>query len=110
MSGDPVLLRDILTSIENVEKYSRRGQAEFLANELVQTWTIHQLQIIGEAASRVSETLRANHREIPWKQIIAMRHLLLHEYFGVDLATVWHSVENELPSLKSRIEAVLRTS
>lgn len=110
MSGDPVLLRDILTSIENVEKYSRRGQAEFQANELVQTWTIHQLQIIGEAASRVSETLRANHREIPWKQIIAMRHLLLHEYFGVDLATVWHSVENELPSLKSRIEAVLRES
>ena len=110
MSGDPVLLRDMLTSIENVEKYSSRGKAEFLANELIQTWIIHQLQIIGEAASRVSETFRANHREISWKQIIAMRQILLHDNFGVNLSTVWHSVENELPSLKSRIEAVLRTS
>ena len=108
MSGDPLLLREILTSIENIEKYSSHGQAEFLANELIQTWIIHQLQIIGEAACRLSETFRANHREISWKQIIALRQILLHDNFGVNLATVWHSVENELPSLKSRIEAVLR--
>jgi uncharacterized protein with HEPN domain len=110
MRSDSVLLRDILTSIEKVEKYSGRGQTEFLANELVQTWIVHHLQIIAEAASRVSETLRANHREIPWKQIIDMRHILLHDYFGVNLATLWHTVENELPSLKSGIEAVLRAS
>jgi uncharacterized protein with HEPN domain len=110
MRSDSVLLRDILTAIADVERYAGHGQTEFLANELVQTWTIHHLQIIGEAASRISETLRANHREIPWKQIIAMRHILLHDYFGVDLATVWHTVENELPSLKNRIEVVLRAS
>ena len=109
MSGDPVLLRDILTSIENIEKYSSRGMEEFSANELMQTWIVHQLQIIGEAASRISETFRANHREISWKQIIALRQILLHDSYGVNLATVWHSVEKELPSLKSRIEAVLRT-
>jgi len=110
MSGDPVLLRDILTSIENIEKYSSRGKEEFSANELIQTWIVHQLQIIGEAASRVSETFRANHREISWKQIIGLRQVLLHENLGVNLATVWHIVENELPSLKGRTEALLRTS
>ena len=110
MSGDRVLLQDIMTSIDNVEKYSRHGQTEFVANELVQTWIAHQLQIIGEAASRTSETLRANHREIPWKQIIALRQILLHDSFGVNPANVWHTVENELPSLKKRIEAVLRTT
>jgi len=110
MSGDPGLLRDILTSIENIERYASRGKAEFLADELIQTWIVHQLQTIGEAASRVSETFRANHREISWKQIVALRQILLHDNFGINPASVWHSVENELPSLKKRIEIVLQTS
>lgn len=100
-------LRDIHEAIEQIEKYTASGRARFDEDELIQTWVVHHLQIIGEAARTLPAELKDGQPEIPWRQIVGMRHILVHTYFGIDEDVVWSVVENDLPILKSQIEALL---
>lgn len=88
MRVDLERLRDILEAIARIERYAARGREVLERDELVQTWIIHHIQIIGEAARQLSDELRASRSEIPWAQIIAMRNILVHDYFGVDLEEI----------------------
>ena len=74
---------------------------------MTQTWVVHHLQIIGEAASQVRGGLRDHHPELPWPQIVAMRNILVHDYLGVDLEEILSAVERDLPDLKCKIQAIL---
>ncbi|MGB2936751.1 MAG: DUF86 domain-containing protein [Phycisphaerae bacterium] len=107
MKDDKERLRDILEAIGRIEKHAARGHAVLETDELVQVWMVHHLQVIGEAARRLSDDLRGRHPEIPWPQIIAMRNILVHDYFAVDLEEVWSAVERDLPDLKKKITAIL---
>jgi uncharacterized protein with HEPN domain len=106
MREDRERLRDILEAIARIDKYAAQGRAVFESDELVQTWMVHHLLIIGEAVGRVSDTLRGHHPEVPWSQIVAMRNILIHRYFDVDAEEVWAAVERDLPDLKRAIEAI----
>ena len=70
---------------------------EFERSELHQNAVMRPLEVIGEAARRVSQQTRDAHPEIPWEQMIGMRNRLIHEYFRVNLATVWDTVQNDCP-------------
>lgn len=107
MRDDRYRLLDILEAIEQVERYAALGRTAFENQELVQTWVIHHIQIAGEAASKLSDIFRQKHPEIPWAQMAAMRNILVHEYFGVDLEEIWRTVEHDLPELKRRIQMLL---
>jgi uncharacterized protein with HEPN domain len=104
---DRLLLGDILEAIARIEKYASGGRARFDDDELVQTWIIHNLQIIGEAARKLPAEVRSRASGIHWPEIISMRNILVHDYFGVDLETVWGTVVTDLPFLKGRIQALL---
>ncbi|WP_275574909.1 DUF86 domain-containing protein [Neosynechococcus sphagnicola] len=91
-----------------VERYAMRGQDAFKQDELVQVWIIHHLQILGEAASKLSDSFVAQHSEVPWSVIVEFRNILVHEYFRVNLQMVWQIVERDLPNLKARITAILQ--
>jgi uncharacterized protein with HEPN domain len=104
MRRDQERLLDILEAIERIEKYTASGRVAFDEDELVQTWVIHHLQIIGEATRSLSETLVVQYPEIPWQNIIGMRHILVHNYFGIDTAIVWRAVKDDLPNLKSNVQ------
>ena len=75
---------------------------------MLQVWVVHYLQIIGEAANRISPQLRELHPEIPWGQIIGTRHVLVHGYFDIDLDIVWTAIDINLPDLKNQVIKVLR--
>jgi uncharacterized protein with HEPN domain len=107
MRDDRERLRDIRVAIEEIEKYASRGQAAFVADDLLQVWMVHFLRIIGEACRALSEPYREQHPEIPWRDIIGFRNLLVHQYFGIDLDVVWDIIENDLPSLKNHVENIL---
>ncbi|WPF87890.1 HepT-like ribonuclease domain-containing protein [Cyanobacterium aponinum AL20118] len=108
MRNDSERIRDIRECIEKIEKYSVRGKKEFYEDELIQTWIIHNLQIIGEASRATSEEFKAKYPQVLWLKIADFRNLLVHEYFRVDLGIVWQIVEHELPKLKEQINDILR--
>jgi len=106
---DPVeRLRDILEACEHIERYSRRGKAAYLADELVRNWMAHHIQLIGEAARHVPEEVRSAIPDVPWAQIVGMRHILVHGYFEVDNDLVWTTVERDIPALRGAVERALR--
>lgn len=107
MRGDLDRIRDILEAIDRIERYGQQGREAFDRDELVQTWMIHHIQIIGEAARGLSEDVRAQYPSIPWSQMIGMRHILVHDYFGIDLEEVWGTAVHDLPVLKQQLEALL---
>jgi uncharacterized protein with HEPN domain len=82
-----------------------RGQFE--ANNLMQDAVLRNLELIGEAATRIPEDVRLAHPEIPWRQIIAMRNQLIHAYLGIDLDVVWDVVQVELPLLIQQLKVVI---
>mgnify|MGYP001584070890 CR=1 FL=1 len=97
---------DMLEAIERIRRHAARGRAAFEHDELIQTWIVHHLQIIGEAAARMSSSFRDAHPAIPWAQVIAMRNVLVHDYFGIDLEEVWQAVERDLPRLEQELRAI----
>ena len=107
MRDDDERFRDILEAIERIEKYSARGREDFEADELIQTWILHHLQIVGEAVRAISPATKETSDEVPWSKIIGMRNILVHNYFGIDKNLVWSVVENDLPALKNQISVLL---
>ena len=109
MRRDEQRLRDILEAIEKIDRFAAEGRAAFEADERTQVWIVHHIQIIGEAARTLSEDFRSQHSRVPWTLIIGMRHILVHDYFGIDLEEVWSVVERDLPALRREIEAMLES-
>jgi uncharacterized protein with HEPN domain len=107
MRDDRERLRDILDAIDDIDRYAVRGKEIFLSDELVSTWILHHLIILGEAAASIDTSFRDRFPEIPWPQIVAFRNILIHHYFGVDMDEVWVVVERDLPELRRKIEGIL---
>jgi uncharacterized protein with HEPN domain len=102
-------LRDVLEAIERIERYAARGRDAFEGDELIQSWFVRHLQIIGEAARTLPQDVRNHAPEIPWPKIVGMRHILVHDYFEIDAGAVWEAVERDIPELKRHIQAMLET-
>lgn len=107
MRDDRSWLLDILEALLNIEKYSARGERAFCDEELIQVWIVYYIQVAGEAANQLSDSFKRNHSDIPWKGIIGMRNVLVHQYFGLDLGEIWDTVTYDLPLLKVKIQDLL---
>ena len=107
MRDDRERLLDMLEAIQKIEQYAHDEAFSHQNEDLLEVWMIHHLQIMGEAASRVSNELRAKHSEVAWGGMIGMRHVLVHGYFETDKELVWRVVEQDIPHLKSQIEKIL---
>lgn len=98
-------LADILESAREVEMFIvGMNYDKFFRDKKTINAVIRSLEVMGEAAKRVPEEIRANYPEIPWKRMAGMRDKLIHEYAGVDLETVWDVATEELPALKPILE------
>ena len=107
MRSDREKLLDIMEAMDRIERYVVFGKERFETDELVQTWFIQNLQIIGEASRSLSQSTRDLDPTIPWKQIIGMRNILAHVYFEIDLDLVWTAVYINVPKLKPQIARLL---
>ncbi len=98
---------DMLEAIHRIEKYAARGRQAFETDELIQTYLLHHLQVLGEAAFKLPPDFQEAHPSIPWSRLRGMRHILVHDYFRIDPDVLWAVVEKDLPELKRALQALL---
>ena len=102
---DITYLRHIYDATVQIEEYTRHvTQKIFAQTPLLQDGVIHQLEIVGEATKRLSPLLRQQYSDIPWQDIAGMRDKLIHDYFGVDVETVWLAATKDVPELQRQIK------
>jgi uncharacterized protein with HEPN domain len=107
-AGDKQRLLHILQAITEIENYIVNSNFDsFLENSMMRFASIKQIEIIGEAANYITEETKLASTNIEWRQIIGLRHILVHEYFGIDDNLIWQIITHDLPALKERIQAII---
>ncbi len=81
---------------------------EFANDKKTINAVIRSLEIIGEASKKVSQEVKENHQNIPWKEMAGMRDKMIHGYFDLDLVTIWETVKKDIPPLKPLFENLLK--
>jgi len=79
----------------------------FIKNSMIKFACIKQMEIIGEASNHISGELKSKFTGIEWSQIVGMRNVFVHEYFGIDSNSVWEIIKDDIPELKEKIKIVL---
>jgi uncharacterized protein with HEPN domain len=108
MRHEASYLKDILRSATRVDAITAASsEAAFIADEVLPAAVLHHLTVIGEAINRLSPELRDRHPEVPWRQIVSVRHRIVHAYFDLDLQIVWTAAADEIPALRLQIASIL---
>lgn len=106
--GDKQRLQHIAEAIGEIESYARgKSLSDFIENSMMRFASVKQIEIIGEAANLLTQELRDSNHDVAWRQIIGLRHILVHEYFGIDAEVIWQIIESDIPVLKERIDEIL---
>jgi uncharacterized protein with HEPN domain len=103
MKEDTIYLRHILECIRRIEHHITDGRNTFLTSTTLQDATLRNLQTLTEATQRLSDTAKATHAHIPWRQIAGFRNVLVHNYLGIDMEQVWAIIERDIPPLKQAV-------
>ncbi len=100
-------IEDILLAISKIEDYTKRlDLAQFRQSTMALEAVYYNLTIIGEAARFVPKEIEERYADIDWHKMRAMRNVLVHEYFGARLETIWQTVREDLPALVPKLEAI----
>ncbi|MES2961725.1 MAG: HepT-like ribonuclease domain-containing protein [Pseudomonadota bacterium] len=107
MKDDKIYLIHILECIEKTERFLE-NKKHLKDSEMVDDAIIRNLQIMAESTQRLSEKIKINIHDIPWRDISDFRNKLVHDYLGIDLEIIYDVIENELPNLKKKILEILQ--
>ena len=108
MRRDDAYLLDMLLAAREAREFTTDLTFEtFQQDRMVQLAVLKAVEVIGEAASRVSTQGTETHPEIAWPKIIGMRNRLVHGYFSVNLSRVWETVQQDIPHLISQLEPLV---
>ena len=100
MQRDREYMLDILEAAKTIEEYIQgKTEQDFSKNLQCQDAVLRRLEIIGEAAGRISEKQRNSTPAVPWQDMIAMRNRLIHQYDDIDMAIVWETITRDIPRL-----------
>ncbi|PIZ47978.1 DUF86 domain-containing protein [candidate division WWE3 bacterium CG_4_9_14_3_um_filter_41_6] len=103
-----VYLQDISDAIAKIERYTyHMSFDEFVTNQMCQDAVIKNLEVIGEAAHRLSEDFSTQHPTFPLKETIDLRNFLVHDYSNIDLNVVWKTIMDDIPPLKTLVSGLI---
>jgi len=104
-------LRHILKACESIERFTKDVERNDLyENEMLALAIVRLIEVIGEAARRLSSDLTAANPQVEWAQIVATRNRLIHGYFDIDLDIVWTIASADIPVLRSEVQRILHHS
>jgi len=103
VSDDALYVIHIAESIDLIEHYVSEGKQVFLGERKTQDAVLRNLQTLAESSQRLSAELKARYEDVDWAGIAGFRHVLVHDYLGVNLERVWEIIEGDLPELKRSI-------
>lgn len=103
-NDDRILLYDIKQAIGRILDYTQGGRSDFVATPMIQDAVMRNLEIVGEAASKLSEETKTQMPEIPWRRVVDFRNVLIHSYWSVDPDIVWRVLSDDLPVLRESVE------
>lgn len=106
MKNDLVYISDMLKCMEKIGTYTASGKNHLLSSSLHQDAVIRNLENLGDAAKHLSENLKHNYPDIPWRKIAGLRDVLIHNYMGVDLIQLWNIVANDLDPLHKQLQRI----
>lgn len=101
------LLAMLLAAEDAVSFTSGKTYVELLSDRQFQLALSKAIEMVGEAASRVSSDFTEAHPGVPWKKIVGMRHYLAHAYFAIDLPRIWDTTNDHLPELIDQLKSLL---
>ncbi len=108
MKDDRLYLYHMLERCRRITRFIGPGREVFMASEELQDAVIRNVEVIGEAAKRVSAEARSRLLSLDWRAICGMRDVLIHDYIGVDLDEVWNVAAARIPELQSALEQFLK--
>ena len=101
-------LHDILDSIDEIGDFIRgMSFEEFAGDKKTINAVLRSIEVMGEASRKIPEEIRSLHPHVPWRKMTGMRDKLIHEYHGVDIDTVWKTLNDDIPPLKDTIQEVI---
>lgn len=101
---DPSRLKHMVDSINNVNQYMEgKTESDLTNNSMLFFAVVKNIEIVGEAAYKLTHEFKESHPTTPWRQIVAMRHILVHGYYQVTASEVYNVYENDLPILLSQL-------
>jgi len=104
-----ILFEDILESIDKIRLYTKDLDFEkFISNPMIIDAVVRNIEIIGEASSKIPEEIKNNFSEIPWIKLKGIGNRIVHNYIGVDVNIIWEIIEKDLVGLKKQIELALK--
>lgn len=107
-SRDDAYLWDMLEACRNVIEFIRESEfANYSSDKILQSAVERQIEILGEAAGKVSPTFQNSHPEIPWRQIIGQRNVLVHEYKDIAAKLIWSVATEHIPELIKNLEPLV---
>ena len=110
MKDDAVYLNHILDCVHRIEEDIAEGRAHFIASHTVQDAVLRNLQVLAESTGRLSDSIQATQPDIEWREIGAFRNVLVHDYLGIDLVTIWDITQSDIPRLKRAVVAMLEVA
>jgi uncharacterized protein with HEPN domain len=107
--------RDYVTYLGDIRDAAQKAQQfvagmtfdQFETDEKTAFAVVRCLEIIGEAARKIPKAMQANYPEIPWREMMGMRDVLIHDYMGVNYGVVWKTVQQDLPPLLPQITRII---
>lgn len=108
MRSDRLYLTDIVDASGSISEFiAGMDAAQFYQDGKTQSAVLQKLIVIGEAAARLSDEIKLRHTDIEWRDIVAIRNILVHAYFSVQLEIIWETATHDVPTLESQVVDIL---
>jgi len=101
-------IEDVIDALSKIQQFTQGMEYnDFIKDDKTIFAVVRALEVIGEAAKRISRSVKNRYPQIPWKDAAGMRDKLIHEYFGINLKVVWDTIKQDIPALKPLMQKVL---